>query len=77
MRNLRTRPEFRRISTAAYAESKPAPSFVFPWLHSQSGRLMLRTANTVFSGTPGYSLVSYIPGDQHTLEIYRRNGWQS
>lgn len=76
-RHLRGLPEFRRIATASYPEGKPAPSFVFHVQHSTLGRLALRTATTVFTGVNTYSMVSYVPGDQHTLEIYRKLRWQS
>lgn len=73
---LRELPEFRRIAAATYPEGKPAPSFVFHVQHSQMGRLALRTATTIFTGISSYSMVSYVPGDQHTLEIYRQHHWQ-
>jgi transcriptional regulator with XRE-family HTH domain len=75
-RHLRELPEFRRIASATYAEGKPAPSFVFQIQNSSLGRLNLRTATTIFTGISSYSMVSYVPGDQHTLGIYRRQGWQ-
>lgn len=73
---LRQLPEFRRIASATYPEGRPAPSFVFHVQHSQLGRLALRTATTVFTGINNYSMVSYVPGDQQTLEIYRQYHWQ-
>jgi len=75
-KHLREMPEFRRIAAATYPEGKPAPSFVFHVQHSTLGRLALRTATTVFTGVYTYSMVSYVPGDQHTLEIYRKYRWQ-
>ena len=75
-KRLRTLPEFRRIAAATYPEGKPAPSFVFQIQHSQLGRVTLRTATTVFTGINNYSMVSYVPGDQQTLEIYRKYNWQ-
>src|SRR6266853_1445182 len=75
-KHLRTLPEFRRIAAAAYPEGKPAPSFAFQVQHSELGRLTLRTATTVFTGINSYSMVSYVPGDQQTLEIYRKHNWQ-
>ncbi len=75
-RRLRELPEFRRIASATYPEGKPAPSFVFQVQHSELGRLTLRTATTVFTGINSYSMVSYVPGDQQTLEIYRKYAWQ-
>ena len=75
-KRLRELPEFRRISSVTYAEGRPTPSFVFHVQHSKSGRLALRTATTVFTGINNYSMVSYVPGDQQTLEIYRKYGWQ-
>ena len=75
-KHLRTLPEFRRIASATYPEGKPAPSFVFQVQHSELGRLTLRTATTVFTGINSYSMVSYVPGDQQTLEIYHKHNWQ-
>ncbi|GCE47607.1 hypothetical protein KTH_24760 [Thermosporothrix hazakensis] len=75
-KRLRTLPEFKRIAAATYPAGKPAPSFVFQIQHSQLGRLTLRTATTVFTGIANYSMVSYVPGDQHTLKIYRQLAWQ-
>jgi transcriptional regulator with XRE-family HTH domain len=76
LKRLRALPEFRRIASAAYPESRPAPSFVLQVQHSELGRLTLRTATTVFTGISSYSMVSYVPGDQQTLEIYRKYHWQ-
>jgi transcriptional regulator with XRE-family HTH domain len=76
LKTLRELPEFRRIASAAYPAGRPAPSFVFQIQHSTLGRLTLRTATTVFSGVSNYSMVSYVPGDQQTLRIYRAQGWQ-
>ncbi len=73
---LREFPDFRRIASATYAEAKPAPSFTFQIQHSKLGCLTLRTATTVFTGINSYSMVSYVPGDQHTLNIYRKYQWQ-
>jgi len=71
-KNLCEFPEFRRIAAVAvYPRGKPVPSFVFRSQHSKLGRLTLRTATTVFTGISSYSLVSYVPGDQRTLAIYR------
>jgi transcriptional regulator with XRE-family HTH domain len=75
-KRLRELPEFRRIAAASYPEGKPAPSFVFHVQHSQLGHLALRTATTVFTGVSSYSMVSYVPGDQHTLDVYREYRWQ-
>jgi transcriptional regulator with XRE-family HTH domain len=75
-KRLRTLPEFRRIAAATYSEGRPEPSFVFHVQHSALGMLALRTATTVFTGVNTYSMVSYVPGDQQTLEIYRRYHWQ-
>ena len=75
-KRLREMPEFRRIAAATYPEGRPDPSFVFHVQHSELGRLALRTATTVFTGINSYSMVSYVPGDQHTLEIYRKYKWQ-
>ena len=75
-KRLREMPEFRRIAAATYPEGRPDPSFVFHVQHSLLGKLALRTATTVFTGINTYSMVSYVPGDQHTLEIYRKYKWQ-
>jgi Predicted transcriptional regulators len=75
-RTLREYPEYRRIAATVYARNKPAPSFVFQVQHHELGRLTLRTATTVFTNLSNYSMVSYVPGDQQTLEIYRAQGWQ-
>jgi transcriptional regulator with XRE-family HTH domain len=75
-KKLRELPEFRRIAAVTYPTGRPAPSFVFQIQHSQLGRLTLRTATTVFTGISTYSMVSYVPGDQQTLAIYREHGWQ-
>lgn len=76
LKRLRELPEFKRIAAATYPSSKPAPSFTFQIQHSTLGRLTLRTATTVFTGFSNYSMVSYVPGDQQTLKIYRLQGWQ-
>ena len=75
-KHLRELPEFRRIASAVSPTGRPDPSFVFHVQHSQLGRLALRTATTVFTGVSTYSMVSYVPGDQQTLQIYRKNRWQ-
>lgn len=75
-KRLRGLPEFRRIAAASSPEGKPTPSFVFHVHHSQLGHLALRTATTVFTGINSYSMVSYVPGDQRTLDVYRQYHWQ-
>jgi transcriptional regulator with XRE-family HTH domain len=75
-KRLRELPEFRRISSSTYPGGRPAPSFVFQVQHSELGCLTLRTATTVFTGISSYSMVSYVPGNQQTLAIYRQHGWQ-
>ncbi len=75
-KSLRELPEFRRIASATYPRGKPAPSFVFQVQHSKLGRLTLRTATTGFTGIASYSMVSYVPGDQQALAMYRQHGWQ-
>jgi len=75
-KRLRELADFRRIASASYPEGRPAPSFVFQLQHSELGRLTLRTATTVFTGINSYSMVSYVPGDRQTLEIYRKHNWQ-
>jgi transcriptional regulator with XRE-family HTH domain len=74
-KHLRSLPDFKRIATISYPRTRPAASFVMQIRHSQLGLLTLRTATTVFTGINSYSMVSYVPGDQQTLEIYRRQGW--
>ncbi len=76
LKTLREFPEYRRIAAAVYPTGKPSPSFALQIQHSILGRLTLRTATTVFTGINTYSMVSYVPGDQQTLEIYRKQGWQ-
>jgi transcriptional regulator with XRE-family HTH domain len=76
-RALRTRPDFRRIADAADPGGEPMASFVFHMRHSRLGTLTLRTAVTVFPGVSDYSIVTYVPGDQQTLNIYEDNGWQA
>ncbi|HLH62257.1 MAG TPA: helix-turn-helix domain-containing protein [Ktedonobacteraceae bacterium] len=75
-KRLRALPEFRRIAAATYPEGRPDPSFVFQIQHTELGRVTLRTATTVFTGINSYSMVSYVPGDQQTLGIYRKYRWQ-
>ena len=75
-KRLRALPEFRRIASATYPEGRPDPSFVFQIQHTELGRVTLRTATTVFTGINNYSMVSYVPGDQQTLGIYRKYNWQ-
>lgn len=75
-KGLREMPEFRRIASSVYPRGRPEPSFVFQARHSELGPLTLRTATTVFTGISSYSMVSYVPGDQQTLTIYRKRGWQ-
>jgi hypothetical protein len=45
--------------------------------HSRLGPITLRTTVTVFSGASDYSIVTYVPGDQHSLTIFSLNGWQA
>jgi transcriptional regulator with XRE-family HTH domain len=75
-KRLRNQPEFRRIAQASTPERTPAPSFIFHMKHSQLGHLVLRTAPTVFTHINSYSMVSYVPSDQHTMEIYTKCRWQ-
>jgi hypothetical protein len=76
LKRLKELPEYRRIAATAYSSGRPAPSFVFQIQHSTLQRVTLRTATTVFTGINSYSMVSYVPGDQRTLEMYRKQGWQ-
>jgi transcriptional regulator with XRE-family HTH domain len=75
-RQLRAQPDFQRIASTSDAGFAVAPSFVFHMRHSRLGPLALRTTITVFSGSSDHSIVTYVPGDQPTLEIFARNGWQ-
>jgi transcriptional regulator with XRE-family HTH domain len=75
-RSLRTMPDFQRIANTSDAGVAVAPSFIFHMRHSRLGPLALRTTTTIFSGSSDFSIVTYVPGDQQTLEIYARNGWQ-
>ncbi len=75
-KRLREVPDFRRIASTIYPRGKPAPSFLFKIHHSTLGLLAVRTATTVFTDLSSYSIVSYVPGDQQTLAIYRQHGWQ-
>ncbi len=75
-RGLRAMPDFQRIANTSDAGVAVAPSFVFHMRHSRLGPLALRTTITVFSGSSDYSIVTYVPGDQQTLSIFARNGWQ-
>ncbi len=54
----------------------PPPSFVFQMKHSQLGNLALRTAISIFSGSPDFSIVVYLPGNQQTLDTFKQCGWQ-
>jgi transcriptional regulator with XRE-family HTH domain len=75
-RTLRTLPDFRRIADSSDPATGVAPSFVFHMRHSRLGTLTLRTTVTVFSGASDYSIVTYVPGDQQTLNIFAAGGWQ-
>jgi transcriptional regulator with XRE-family HTH domain len=76
-RSLRTVPDFRRIADSSDPGAGIAPSFVFQMRHSRLGPITLRTTVTVFSGASDYSIVTYVPGDQHSLTIFSQNGWQA
>ncbi len=76
-RSLRTLPDFRRIADSSDPASGVAATFVFHMRHSLLGTLTLRTTVTVFSGASDHSIVTYVPGDQQTLDIFAANGWQS
>lgn len=75
-RGLRAMPDFPRIASTSDPGATATPSFVFHMRHSRLGPLALRTTITVFSGSSDYSIVTYVPGDQQTLSIFARNGWQ-
>ncbi len=76
MRVLKRMPDFRRLSETSEAYSVPPPSFVFQMKHSQLGNLALRTAISIFSGSPDFSIVVYLPGNQQTLDTFKQCGWQ-
>lgn len=76
-RALRALPDFRRIADSSDPGSGPAPSFAFQMRHPRLGPLTLRTAVTVFSGASDYSIVTYVPGDQQTLDVFAAHGWQA
>lgn len=76
-RSLRALPDFRRIADSSDPGTGPAPSFAFQMRHSKLGPLTLRTAVTVFSGASDYSIVTYVPGDQQTLDVFATHGWQA
>ena len=75
-RALKRLPDYKRLSAVSEASAVPAPSFVFHMKHAQLGTLALRTAISIFSGSVDFSIVVYLPGNQQTLEIFRRCGWQ-
>ncbi len=75
-RELRALPDFRRIADVTPAAGVPGPTFVMGLQHSELGPLALRTAATLFSGVRDHHIISYVPGDAHTLDAYRRMGWQ-
>lgn len=75
-RSLRTIPDFRRIADSSDPGFNTTPTFVFQMRHSRLGPITLRTTVTVFSGVSEHSIVTYVPGDQHSLDIFSRNGWQ-
>lgn len=77
VRNLKRLPDYRRLSEVSEASSAPAPSFVFNMRHSRLGSLALRTSISIFSGSPDFSIVVYLPGKRQTLETFRENGWQA
>jgi len=76
MRVLKRLPDYRRLSETSEATSAPPPSFVFQMKHARLGNLALRTAISVFSGSPDFSIVVYLPGNQQALESFRQYGWQ-
>ena len=76
-RELRSMPDFRRIADVTPAAGIPGPSFLMGLQHRELGPLSLRTASTLFSGVRDHHLISYVPGDAQTLDVFRRKGWQS
>ncbi len=75
-RGLRALPDFRRIADVTPAAGIPGPTFLMTIRHSTLGVLALRTASTLFSGVRDQHIISYVPGDARTLEVYRLMGWQ-
>ena len=75
-KRLRSLPEFRRIAAVSTPERIPEPSFVFRMRHKQLGYLVLRTVPTVFTHGNTYSMVSYVPGNQQTMDVYAKSHWQ-
>jgi transcriptional regulator with XRE-family HTH domain len=75
-KQLREYPEFRRIASSVDPRGRSAGSFVFQIHHRELGSLALRPATTIFTAVPNYSVVSYLPADEQTLAIYRRQRWQ-
>lgn len=76
LRELRLLPDFRRIADVTPAAGLPGPSFVMGIYHSALGPLALRTVSTLFSGVREHYIISYVPGDARTLDVYRDMGWQ-
>jgi transcriptional regulator with XRE-family HTH domain len=76
-RSLRLMPDFTRIADTSDPGSGAAPGLIFQMRHSRLGPLTLRTTVTVFSGASDYSIVTYVPGDQQTLNTFAANGWQA
>lgn len=64
-------PQFQRVAEATYPSCGPTPSFRFRLRHSEFGPLTLRTATTMFTGASSYSMVSYIPDNQQSLDVFR------
>lgn len=75
VRALRHMPDYRRLSETSEAYAVPGPSFVFNMRHSRLGNLALRTAISVFSGSPDFSIEVYLPANQPTVDIFRQEGW--
>ncbi len=76
IRSMKRMPDYRRLSETSETNTVPQASFLFHMRHSKHGALALRTAISVFSGNLDFSIVVYLPGNQQTLDVFRRNGWQ-
>ncbi len=73
VRALRHMPDYRRLSETSEAYAVPGPSFVFNMRHSRLGNLALRTAISVFSGSPDFSIEVYLPANQPTVDIFHQD----
>jgi transcriptional regulator with XRE-family HTH domain len=76
LRTLKRLPDYKRLNDTSDAVRIPTPSFVFQMKHTQLGTLSLRTAISVFTSNPEFSIVVYLPGNEQTLALFRECGWQ-